>query len=251
MSLSQFQMTFQLSPIILTNGIAANVPGGMLPIISLTEGDSFDTGILSSGSNTLDPEDFFANFQPLPGAALIDVEVATYPFANNSVAANAIINNPFIISMLMICPARLDGGYADKLATITSLQNTLSQHINSGGTFTVATPSYYYTDCLMTGFKEASTGASKQPQDAWQIDFFQPLLTLDAATQSYNSLMNKIDSGTPIDGQPTYSGIQTSVGQPPSLATSGIVPAASGAGGASVAASSGPPRTTGTDRIGP
>lgn len=249
--LSQFQLTFQLSPIILTGGIAANVPGGMLPIISLTEGESFDTGILSSGSSDLDPEDFFANFQPLPGATLIDVDVATYPFANNAVAANAIINNPFTISLLMICPARSDGGYADKLSTITSLQASLSQHINSGGTFTVATPSYYYTNCLMTKFIEASSGQSKQPQDAWQLDFFQPLLTLDQAAQSYNSLMNKIASGTPIQGQPSYSGLPATVGQPPSLAAPSVIPAASGLGGAGVAATNGPPRTTGTDQVGP
>ena len=37
-----------------------------------------------------DPSDFFANYQPLPGATLIDVDVATYPFANNAVAANSL-----------------------------------------------------------------------------------------------------------------------------------------------------------------
>lgn len=241
--LSQFQMTFQLSPIILTGGIAAHAPGAMLPIISLTEGSSFDTGILSSGSSDLDPEDFFANFSPLSGETLIDVSVATYPFANNSVAANAVINNPFTISLLMICPARLDGGYADKLSIVTSLQSSLSQHINLGGTFTVATPSYYYTDCLLIKFVGASSSDSKQPQNAWQLDFFQPLLTLDQAAQSYNNLMNKIASGTPIQGQPAFSGLPATVGQPPSLAASSIIPAASSVGGAGVAATNGPPQT--------
>lgn len=228
-----FKLAFQLSPIILTNGIASNIPGGMLPIISLTEALNFTDGLIS-GANPIDLDNFFANFEPLPGATLIDQEIGHYPFANQAVAANAVIAEPLKVSMRMTCPAREKLGYAVKLATMIALQTALAQHNGSGGTYTVATPSYFYTNCLMTGMRDVTEGESNQPQYVWELDFEQPLLTLQQAQQAQNSLISKITSGTSISGQPAWSGLATTVGQPPSLAASSVIPAASGAGGAGV-----------------
>ncbi len=229
-----YKLAFQLSPVILTGGAANLIPGGMLPIISLTEAVGFTTGILSGG-DLPDMDNFFAHFQPMPGASLIDNQVGTYPFANQQVAANAIITQPLSVSLRMICPVREPLGYASKLATMMALKATLSAHNNSGGTYTVATPSYFYTNCLMTGFKDVTSGESKQAQVTWQMDFVQPLLTLDQAAQAQNNLMSKISSGTAIDGVPTWSGLAPTVGLPPSLAAGSLIPAASGTSGSAVA----------------
>jgi hypothetical protein len=41
-----FALSYQISPIILTNGIATNIPGGMLPIIALSQSQGFEDGVL-------------------------------------------------------------------------------------------------------------------------------------------------------------------------------------------------------------
>jgi hypothetical protein len=228
-----FRLAFEVSPIILTNGIASMM-GGMLPMISITEGLNFAVGILSGGNVGLDS--FFANFQPLPGSSLIEQQVGNYPFANQNVAANATIAQPLTISMLMICPVRQRGGYFTKTAIMSTLQKTLALHNNSGGTYTIATPSYFYTDCLMTGFRDASSGDPKQPQDRWRIDFVQPLVTLQQASQVQNSLMNKLTSGMPTNGDLSGPGALNSVSATPGV-TSQFSPAASGSAGTAVAGS--------------
>jgi hypothetical protein len=235
-----FKLAFQLSPIILTNGIAANIPGGALPIIAITEALNFPVGILSGGEN-IELDDFFANFEPLPGASTVDNQIGNYPFANQAVAANAIIAQPLTISMQMICPARQAVGYATKLATMMALQAALTQHNASGGTYVIATPSFIYVDCIMTGMRDASQQQSKQAQNTWQLDFVKPLLTLEQAQQAQNSLMSKITNGTAINGQPTWSGLDNTVGQPPSLAATSVVPAATPLPGAGVAGTVGTP----------
>lgn len=238
MSYSDWKLSFQVSPIILTYGIAASTPGGMVPIISLTESNNFDFGLLSSGGSDLELDDFFAQYEPLPGSNLEAWAVGEYPFANQSVAANAMIAQPLRISLKMICPVRNSGGYAAKLATISSLKSSLDSHIGSGGTFTVATPSYIYTNCLLLGLNDVSDGTSQQAQTAYQWDFYKPLLTLEEAAQAQNSLMSKISSGTALpansDGSVSWSGLAPTVGVPPSLAGPSLVPAASGAAGAGV-----------------
>jgi hypothetical protein len=229
-----YQLAFRLSPIILTGGIAAFVPGGMLPIISITEALNFTIGLLS-GSEDLSLDNFFANFLPLDGATLIDNAIGQYPFANQAVAANAIIAQPLSISMLMLCPARGPAGYASKTATMMALQTALAQHNNSGGTYTVATPTYFYTNCLMTGMRSVAPPAqTKQLQSAFQIDFKQPLLTLQAANQALNAMMGRISEGLPSDG--SLSGLAPTVGTPQTLATSSVAPAAANLPGTGVAA---------------
>lgn len=225
-----YKLSFELCPIILTGGVAGLIPGGMLPIISVTEALNFTEGLLSGG-DVLDTDDFFAHFMPLTGSSLIANDIGRYPMANQAVAANAIISQPLTVSLKMVCPAKDGAGYASKLATLLALQATLKQHNNSGGTYIVATPSYFYTNCIMLSMRDVSSSGTKQPQTEWEFNFEQPLLTLDSAQQVQNSLMGRISSGVPIPGTPTWSGLPPTVGVPNSLATPALVPAASGPAG--------------------
>lgn len=229
-----WKMSFQLSPIIFNRGIATAMPGGMLPIIVITEALNFTEGLLS-GAEDLNLDDFFANFEPLPGSSLIDQAIGKYPFANQAVAANAVIRNPLQISMRMICPARGAAGYASKLATMTALQSAIAFHNSLGGTYTVATPSYFYTNCIMTGMKDTSRADSEQRQNTYQLDFEQPLLTLQDAIIAQGNLMSRITAALPVGDTPTWSGLAPTVGNPLSLAAPGVIPAATGAAGSQIA----------------
>jgi hypothetical protein len=199
-----FKMAYQLSPIILTGGIATSL-GGALPIIALTEGAITLLAGLLTGSENLELDNFFAHYLPNPGSTLIQNEIAHYPFANQSVAANAIIAQPLNVSMTMLCPVRNLFGYFTKTATMSALQKSLAQHNSLGGTYSIATPAYLYTNCIMLSMRDVSGGDSKQAQFAWQLDFEQPLITLQAAQSALNGLMQKIAGGTQITGAPTWS----------------------------------------------
>ena len=149
-----FRLGFEISPVILTGGVATNIgPGGVLPIVSITESINFLTGLLSGGGD-LSLDDFFAHFQPLPGSTLAENQIGAYPFANQSVAANAIIAQPLRVSLQMFCPVKSSLGYAAKLATMSALQAVLAQHNAMGGTYTVATPSYIFTNCILLSLKD-------------------------------------------------------------------------------------------------
>lgn len=201
-----FKLGFQISPIILTNGIASTIPGGMLPIIAITEAANFVEGLLG-GADVLSLDSFFAHFRPLPGSTLQNNQIGKYPFANQSVAANAIITEPLNVSLLMSCPVKPDANYAAKLMTLTALKVTLDSHNAAGGTYIVATPSFIYANCILTGVRDVSGGESKQVQTDWQFDFEAPLISLAAAQQAQNTLMSKLSSGTAISGTPAWSGL--------------------------------------------
>lgn len=226
--LDAFKISFELSPIILTGGIATFI-GGALPIIAITEALSFTDGLLSGGDD-LDLDDFFAHFVPVQGSSLIDQAIGKYPFANQAIAANAVIRQPLNISMRMICPARGPSGYALKLATIMALQSTLALHNGQGGTYTVATPAYFYTNCVMLGMRDTSASDSRQAQNTYQMDFEQPLLTLQDAQAAQNNLISTITGGLPSGAVPNWSGPSN---LPPSLSPIGTLPVSSGPGGAS------------------
>lgn len=224
-----WNLAFSVTPILLTRGIATGIRGGILPILALTDAARLATGLLS-GAN-INPDEFFAQYSPLPGATLISQQAAMYPLANQAIAANAVITQPLTISMLMTCPARPGsiaagvaggiagsllpttaaglggsalagvgaiGGYAGKLATLTALQSTLAQHNNQGGTYSVVTPAFIYTDCIMTSMRDVSSGGTNQKQLMWQLDFIQPLVSISAAQSALNSLMQKIQSQVPL-----------------------------------------------------
>ena len=234
--LTAFQLAFQLSPIVLVNGVSSFMPGSMLPIIALTEAINFPDGLLS-GSANIGLSNFFANFKPLPGSSLIDQEIAKYPFANQAVAANAVIQQPLSISMLMDTSVRDTLGYAAKLAIMEVLINVLTLHNQSGGTYHVATSAHLYLNCLMRSIRDASNGQSAQAQNGWILEFEEPLLTLSAAQAAMNSLTNLIGSGMPVAGQPTAWGLVQSVANPATALGSTVVPAAqtsAAAGGISV-----------------
>ena len=217
-----FRLTFAASPIILTGGIAGGMIGGALPIAALTSAGAFLTGILSSGSVGLGEDDFFALFQPLPGSTLIEQQVGMYPFANQAVAANATIQQPLTLSMLMVCAAGRSGGYLTKLATMTALQATLQQHNTMGGLYTIMTPAQVYVNGILTTMTDYSVQASKQVQSAYKLDFVFPLVSLAAAAAAQNTLMGQISGGVAPTGVPGAGS-----GQAPTLS-----PVAAGAGGA-------------------
>jgi hypothetical protein len=157
----------------------------------------------------------------LGGGSLIDNQYGKYPFANQTVAANAQIAQPLRIDILMTCPANASrGGFGAKLAILTALQATLATHTNSGGTFTVATPSYIYTNCLLDSLTDATPNSAQQPQSLWKFSFEQPLLTEAQAFQAEGAQMQKLTGGLPTTG--ATSGVQV-IAQPLSLASSAFV----------------------------
>lgn len=217
-----YKLAFEISPITLTGGIALNIPGGMLPLLAISQSGSY-SGLISGGAN-VDLDDYFANFFPLPGSTLIDQQIGHYPFANQTVAANAIIVQPLHVSLIMRVPVRDTGGYALKLAQMTAIQATLHQHNISGGTYTVATPSYFYTDCVMLDMVNQDSGETFQAQISWRLDFEQPLISLQDAANAQNVMMSQLTSGVQTTG--ANFGLAPTVGIPPSLATSNIAPTA-------------------------
>lgn len=192
-----YQLSFEISPIVLVNGIASNSANGMLPITAITQ------SIIAPFSL----DQYFAHFRPLPNTNLLEYQVAMYPFANQAIAANAMIKNPSKISMLMTCPVQTSGGYADKLLIMTALQNALDLHNISGGTYIVVTPSFVFNNCLLLSIHDVSGNNNKQPQVDWQFDFLQPLITQQQAQQAQNTLMNKIAQGLPTDGSLSGPGL--------------------------------------------
>jgi hypothetical protein len=221
-----YQLGFEISPIILVNGIASLIGGQMLPIVALTDALSFTFGLFS-GANVTDLDDFFAHWKPLPGSTLISQQIGTYPFANQAVAANAVIAQPLQISMSMTCPAQNQTSYPLKLAIIEMLQGTLAQHNASGGTYTVATPAFIYTNCLLTKVTDISGGESKQVQYVYQFDFVQPLITTTQAQQVYGTLMNQIAGGLPTSASPTVSGIGSTINSNLAGSASSVFPVSS------------------------
>lgn len=199
-----YDLAFQVSPIILVGGIAANALGGMLPIISLTgQAVSAIQGALSSGS--LSTDDFFARFVPVPGSTLVSQQVATFPFANQQVAANSTIQNPLAISLRMIAPVKDTAGYLTKLAIWTALQTSIVAHNAAGGTYIVATPACIYSNCLLLDVVDVTGGGTKQQQIEYQWNFTRPLITGQQATTAYNSLMSKLSGGGQVT-PPTTAG---------------------------------------------
>jgi hypothetical protein len=100
---------------------------------------------------------------------------------------------------------------------MTTLQASLSAHNQAGGTYLLITPSFIYQNCVMLRMHDVTAGQSAQVQTAWQMDFRQPLLTLQSALAAQNSLMSQITNGTMVAGQPAWSGAQA-ISNPLSLA---------------------------------
>ena len=262
MSLSDFQNSYQYGPIVLVGGIAG---AGMLPLPSIISSQNYPGGVTSAADST-DPNaiqtvfgqgssnslnnitaagtpaafvaiPFFGQFRVLPGNTLMKNEVATYPVANQTTAANAVITEPLTVSLEMIAPANGSIPFSTKTAIMNSLKKSLDKHTAQGGWYNVATPSYVYQGCLLTDLVDASDdGEGSQPQVRWVWNFMQPLLTAAAAQAAQNQFMAKISAQTQNSGSPPGSNaVQTGVGNPSSNITQNIIPASSGSVAASVA----------------
>ena len=119
--------------------------------------------------------------------------------------ANAVIQQPLKISMMMVCPAQNGGGYLIKQAILTALQTAIQTHLLSGGSFTVITPAYTYTHCLLTSIRDITPVSDKQVQYVFQWDFVQPLITASGAQQVLGNLMNKFENGLPTPSNLTWN----------------------------------------------
>jgi len=251
MSIGDYQISYQVSPIILVGGVAGT---GMLPIVSVLSSANYSGGALGS-SGALDISEFFGQFRVVPGHTLMRNEIAMYPLANQTVAANAVITQPLEVQLEMIVPA--DGRFtlSRKKTIITALKSTLDEHTAKGGYYNVATPSYIYQGCLLTGLvDESDEDDGSQVQTRWLWSFTQPLLTAAAAAAAQNQAMNKITDQTRNAGDPPGSQpIATGVRQPSSNIAQNVVPSASAPVGSNVApsSSSGRPSTASVSPIPP
>lgn len=140
-----FKLAFEVSPILLVDGIAADIPGGVMPIAVLTEGLSIANGLLHGEISNRS----MAAFTPMAGTTLVQQDISNLNFYNQVTAANSVVRKPNRIVMQMVRPASTqDGGYSTKGMTFTALKMALDMHNQSGGCYTVMTPSFIYTRCL-------------------------------------------------------------------------------------------------------
>jgi hypothetical protein len=189
-----FELLYQISPIILYQGIAQNIPGGYLPLLTFTETINLTATLAQVDINTYQ---FFANYKPLPGSTLLDFDIAEYPFMNLQMAANAVVQKPLQISMLMMCPAQNGFGYPLKLATLTALQTAIQNHVLLGGSFLVATPGYIYNNCLLRSLIDVTSPSDEKVQEVYQWNFEQPLITTTGSQSTLNKLIGKATNGLP------------------------------------------------------
>ena len=204
-----YDLAFQISPIALTGGLAASIPGGALPISALIGGlAGFVQGAVSNGGLSL--QDFPWRFIPLPGTQVISQSIGEYPFANRQIAANATIENPLNISYKLINPVNDAGGYLTKLPIFTSLRESLNSHNNAGGTYTILMPSLILQNCVMLDMVDATSGGMQQ-QVEWTLNFRKPLISTQAGTQAFSGLMSILNSGQ-VATSPSWSGVTASIG---------------------------------------
>jgi hypothetical protein len=205
---SQIELSYQVCPIILTGGIASQLQGGVLPMLSLLNRTTLGgpgAATLAGTQNifpfTMDKlDDAFGAFNVLPGGTLIAQSIAKYPFANQWVAANAVIREPLTLSLIMDSPMRGPNSWLIKHQVFTSVKMTLDNHNNAGGTYTVATPAFQYDNLVMTAMTDNSRGNNSLPQNAWRFDFEKPLVAGGDLSVAANGLTNALTNGLPTNG---------------------------------------------------
>ena len=225
MALSDFALSYSVCPIYLTNGTASGLAGGTVPITEYLQGADYSSLLSAGNDSSLD--DFFAHFIPLSGGRLVNQAIGEYPFANQATAANAVIRLPINITLMMVCGPKKSGDLTNRQAVLSALKTALDQHNNSGGTYSVNTPAYLYTDCVLRELTDVSSGVSHNAQIQWQWVFEKPLITLQDANAAQNNLMGKLSSGGLVkadaSGGINWSGVDNSIGD----ASSGLGPSVS------------------------
>jgi len=212
---SVYQLAFQISPIVFTGGVATQF-GGYLPIVAITEtgynlgGSASVLNIAAAAVTTLTNlattdslDNFFAQFSVIPGGTLANYNLGKYPFANQSVAANAIIAEPLNLAVRMAVPVNRPGGHVTKLTTMMALRSTIEKHANMGGTYTVATPANYFQNGILLRLTDISSGESPINQNTFQFDFEFPLISLQAAQAAQSNFLANVANAvpTPVPGQ--------------------------------------------------
>jgi len=193
-----YRLGFEISPVILCNGIAQAIPGGMLPIVAITQATTFVNGLLSGNADITNLDKYFCHWRAAPGGTLINDDIGRYPFANQTVAANAILTQPLNQSLIMTAPMNINTGSMTKLATLSALKAVLEAHRNLGGTYTLATPAGIMSACILRTVRDITPTSQPTPQDVWQWDFEQPLVTESAAQSAINSFMSKVNGGDKV-----------------------------------------------------
>lgn len=219
-----YKLAFQVTPIWLTGAPVASAPGKMVPFAALTDPDlyraaaggaSAPTRFIENASGGFDDspawnlDNAFGAFTVLPGGTLVKQDPATFPFANQQVAANATIFDPLNVSLVWDTPMRGLNAWAAKFAIMGNVQARLTAHNNNGGTYTVVTPAYIYQNMLLTNLSDASRGGQPIPQNAWRFDFCKPLIRIQDLMEAQSALMQKLTGGLPTDG--SWSGPIASV----------------------------------------
>lgn len=191
-----YKLGFEISPVILTGGVAQAIPGGMLPIVTLTQASSLLVSAFKGNlDNVANLDKYFCHWKVQQGSTLLDYELARYPFANQKVAANALLAQPLNIPMVMEAPVNESNGVFTKLATFTALQATLEAHSNLGGSYIVATPAQIFTNCLLRKVQDITPGSAIVPQRQWLFLFEKPLISETDAERATNSYLSSIDQG--------------------------------------------------------
>jgi len=182
----EFRFKYEISPLLLKNGIAENMPDKVMPIIQLTQ----------QGGYPINSNGYFANFKVVTGSTLMQNSIGQYPFANQATAGNAIIQQPVNVSLLMYCPANHNYPTDSRSSIIASLIASINSHIQQGGLFVVYTPLYIYDNCVLVGMRDASEGENSAMQNAIIFDFQRPqIMDANEAQGAQNNLMSKISKG--------------------------------------------------------
>lgn len=207
-----FKLAFEISPILLVDGIASDIPGGVMPIAVLTEGLSIANGLLH-GEIGKGPT---SAFTPMAGTTLVQQDVGTMCFYNLLTAANSVVRKPNRVNMQMMRPASTqDGGYVTKGMTFTALKLALDMHNAQGGSYIVMTPSFIYTGCLLRSVVDTSgfSEQNKQVQHTWQFEFEQPLLKITQLDAALGHVMKKFQEGVPSENGLSWSGVKNAFAQ--------------------------------------
>jgi len=210
MSLDETELYYQKNPLALVNGIASGAPGQILTFLDIM------------------PEGF-ADFEVLPGAVATSYDVASYPFANQVIAANSVVSMPNSVSLRMICPIK--DGVQRRQELFSAFINTLDEHQINGGVFNVATPAVLFNNCILKSVSDMGAD-DKTPQVFWQLDFVQYLTTEQAAQLALNAMMSKLSAGLPIEDPAEWSGEDANTyGTPTTSSANASQTSAAAAGG--------------------